>query len=112
MALGGLFTCVAQQIRLNIEFTVDYRITHIHAKYKYEPSELPSSKLAIHLYDLNAEEKRNIVFQLHVPKIDNNEQNAEMNSQNSTPSTQSTEEIQLFEKQIIGECERRIFDSY
>ncbi|CAF4533446.1 unnamed protein product [Rotaria sp. Silwood2] len=102
MALGGLFTCVAQQLHVNIEFTGDYKITHVHSKYKYEPEQLPSTKLNVKLHDLNAEEKRNLVFQLHVPKVDNNEQNIDMISQQPMSLTQSSEEIQLFENQIIG----------
>ncbi|CAF4163048.1 unnamed protein product, partial [Adineta steineri] len=33
MALGGLFSCVAQQLRVDIEFNGEYRTTHIHSKY-------------------------------------------------------------------------------
>ncbi|CAF2513196.1 unnamed protein product [Rotaria sp. Silwood2] len=102
MALGGLFTCIAQEVHINIEFTGDYKVTHVHSKYKYEPEQLPSGKLDVKLHDLNAEEKRNFVFQLHVPKLNNNEQNVDMNSQESISLTQSSEEIQLFENQIIG----------
>ncbi|CAF4577758.1 unnamed protein product [Rotaria sp. Silwood1] len=102
MALGGLFTCVAQQVHVNIEFTGAYKITHVHSNYKYEPEQLPSTKLNIKLHDLNAEEKRNLVFQLYVPKTDNNEQNVDMTRQLPMSLTQSTEEIQLFENQIIG----------
>ncbi|CAF2933415.1 unnamed protein product [Rotaria sp. Silwood2] len=102
MALGGLFTCVAQQVHVNIELTGDYKITHIHSNYKYEPEQLPSPKLNVKLHDLNAEEKRNLVFQIHVPKMDNNEQNVDMTSQQSMSLTQSSEEIQLYENQTIG----------
>ncbi|CAF1262419.1 unnamed protein product [Rotaria sordida] len=102
MVLGGLFTCVAQQVHVNIEFTGDYKITHVHSKYKYEPEQLPSAKLNVKLHDLNAEEKRNLVFQLHVAKMDNNEQNVDMTSQQLMSLTQSSKEMQLFENQIIG----------
>ncbi|CAF2688396.1 unnamed protein product [Rotaria sp. Silwood2] len=103
MALGGLFTCVAQQVHVNIELTGDYKITHVHSNYKYEPEQLPSPKLNVKLHDLNAEEKRNLVFQIHVPKMDNNEQNVDMTSQQSMSLTQSSEEeIQLYENQTIG----------
>lgn len=70
MTLGGLFSCIAQQLRVNIEFNGSYRITHSHSKYPHEPQELPSNKLTWKLADLNADEKRNIIFQLHVPKVD------------------------------------------
>ncbi|CAF1038571.1 unnamed protein product [Rotaria sp. Silwood1] len=102
MALGGLFTCIAQQLHINIEFTDGYKITDVHSKYKYEPEQLPSAKLNVKLHDLNAEEKRNFVFQLHVPKLDNHEQNVDMTTQQSISLTQSSEEKQLFENQIIG----------
>ncbi|CAF3700286.1 unnamed protein product [Rotaria sordida] len=102
MALGGLFTCIAQEVHINIEFIGDYKITHVHSKYKYEPEQLPSPKLDVKLHDLNSEEKRNFVFQLHVPKLNNNEQNVDMTSQEPMSLTQSSEEIQLFENQIIG----------
>ena len=80
MALGGLFSCVAQQLRVDIEFNGQYKITHVHSKYQHEPEKLPSKKLTFKLNDLNADEKRNLIFQLHIPKVDNN-QNIEMASQ-------------------------------
>ena len=72
MALGGLFTCVAQQIHVNIQFKEEYQVTHIHSKYSYEPSQLPSSRIQLTLNNLNVDENRNLIFQLHVPKIENN----------------------------------------
>ncbi len=54
---------------MNIEFNDQYKITHVHSKYQYEPEKLPSNKLIFKLNDLNADEKRNLVFQLHVPKV-------------------------------------------
>ena len=70
MTLGGLFSCIAQQLRVNVEFNGSYKITHSHSKYPYESQQLPSNKLTWKLTDLNADEKRNIIFQLHVPKVD------------------------------------------
>lgn len=55
-------------------------MTHVHSKYSYEPANLPSNKLTFKLNDLNADEKRNLVFQLHVPKVDGG-QDIEINSQ-------------------------------
>ncbi|CAF3200616.1 unnamed protein product [Rotaria sp. Silwood2] len=101
MTLGGLFTCVAQELQINIEFTGAYKVTHVHSKYKYEPEQLPSTTLNVKLHDLNAEEKRNFVFQLHVPKLDNNKQNVDMASQQAMSLSQSSEEIQLLESQTI-----------
>ena len=72
MALGGLFTCIAQQIHVNIQFEGDYQITHIHSKYPYEPSQLPSSRVQLTLNNLNVDENRNLIFQVNVPKIENN----------------------------------------
>ncbi|CAF3222183.1 unnamed protein product [Rotaria sp. Silwood2] len=69
MTLAGLLTCVAQNIRVNIEFNGEYKVTHAHSVYKYEPERLPSSKITFKLNDLNADEKRNLIFQLHVPKV-------------------------------------------
>ena len=66
--MGGLLTCVAQQICVNIEFNGEYQVTHTHSNYKHEPEELPSSKLIFKLNDLNADESRNLLFQLYVPK--------------------------------------------
>ena len=70
MTLGGLFSCIAQQLHVNVEFNGSYKITHSHSKYSHEPQQLSSNKLTWKLTDLNADEKRNIIFQLHVPKVD------------------------------------------
>ena len=75
-----MFSCIAQQIRVNIEFNGSYKITHSHSKYLHEPKKLPSNRLTLQLNDLNADEKRNLIFQLHVPKVDN-QQNIDMASQ-------------------------------
>lgn len=72
--IAGLLTCVAQQILVNIEFYGEYQVTHTHSKYKHEPETLPSSKVIFKLHDLNADESRNLLFQLHVPKISKDEQ--------------------------------------
>jgi hypothetical protein len=97
MTLGGLFSCVAQQLRVDIEFNGEYRISHVHSKYQYGPEKLPSKKITLKLNDLNAEEKRNLVFQLHVPKVDNN-QNIEMASQ----QIMSQDEQPFFDQHTIG----------
>lgn len=68
-ALGGLFTCIAKRLRIKLEFYNEYRITHVHTTYSYEPTALPSNQVIIKMTDLNADESRNLVFQLHVPKI-------------------------------------------
>ncbi|UJR11147.1 hypothetical protein I4U23_015328 [Adineta vaga] len=68
-ALAGLLTCIAQNIRVNIQFNDGYRVTHVHSIYKYVPKDLPSPKITFKLNDLNADEKRNLIFQLHVPKL-------------------------------------------
>ncbi|CAF1272589.1 unnamed protein product [Adineta steineri] len=74
MTLGSLFSCIAQQICVNIEFNGEYKITNIHSKYKYEPEKLPSSMISFKLNDLNSEERRNLVFQLYIPKIHDQEE--------------------------------------
>ncbi len=86
--LAGLMTRVAQNIRVNIEFEGEYKVTHAHSKYKYEPEQLPSSKITFNLNDLNADERRNLVFQLHVPKIED-QQSVEMASQEPMSQSQT-----------------------
>lgn len=75
-SLGGLFTCVAKQMRIKLEFDGDYRITHAHTSYRYEPNQLPSRQVTIRMTDLNADERRNLVFQLHVPKSEPSDEHA------------------------------------
>ncbi|CAF1112199.1 unnamed protein product [Rotaria sp. Silwood1] len=110
MALGGLFTCIAQELHINIDFTGDYTITNVHSKYKYEPEQLPSARIDVKLHDLNAEEKRNFVFQLHVPKVNNNEQNIDMSSQEPMSLNEPAAEIQSCENQIIGTATVKYID--
>jgi hypothetical protein len=100
MALGGFFSCVAQQLRVDIEFNGQYKITHTHSKYQHEPTQLPSKKITFKLNDLNAEEKRNLVFQLHVPKVPN-DQNIEMASQ----QIMSQDEHPVVDSNTIGKNE-------
>lgn len=68
-ALGGIFTCIAKQLRIKLEFEGEYEITHAHTVYQYLPKNLPTRQLTFQMTDLNADESRNLVFQLHVPKI-------------------------------------------
>jgi hypothetical protein len=68
-ALGGLFTCIAKQLRIKLEFNGDYNVTHAHTTYSYEPKQLPSRQITFNMIDLNTDETRIIVFQLHVPKL-------------------------------------------
>ena len=67
--LAGLLSCIARNIRVEIEFTGDYKVVQVHSKYRYQPEQLPASKITIELNDLNADEQRNLVFELHVPSI-------------------------------------------
>jgi hypothetical protein len=92
-----LFSCVAQQLRVDIEFNGQYRITHVHSKYQHEPENLPLNKITFKLNDLNTDEKRNLVFQLHVPKVAN-DQNIEMASQ----QIMSQDEQPFFKPNTIG----------
>ncbi|CAF1017086.1 unnamed protein product [Adineta steineri] len=101
MALGGLFTCVAKEIAVNIEFNDEYKITHFHSKYSYEPRQLPSNTISIKLPNLNADEKRNLVFQLNVPQLPDN-QNVEMNSQQPMSQGEASSVQQKFESKPIG----------
>ncbi|CAF4119142.1 unnamed protein product [Rotaria sp. Silwood2] len=101
ITMAGLLTCMAQKIEVNIELSGEYRITHFLSKYKYEPEQLPSMKLAVKLHNLSADEKRNLVFRLHIPKV-NDDQNVEMSSQQSMAQDETTSEQQVFEKQPIG----------
>ncbi|CAF1184811.1 unnamed protein product [Adineta ricciae] len=68
-ALGSLFTCVAQNLSVKLDFDGEYAVTHSHSIYKHEPAQLPSSHVVFRLTDLNSEEKRNLVFQLNVPAL-------------------------------------------
>lgn len=77
--MAGLLTCVAQQICVNIEFNEEYQVTHTHSKYKHEPERLPSSKVIFKLNDLNADESRNLLFQLYVPKVSQDEHQLAVN---------------------------------
>ncbi|UJR17454.1 hypothetical protein I4U23_004349 [Adineta vaga] len=95
MVLGGLFTCVPQQIRVDLEFTGDYKITNFHSKYKYEPEQLSSTKLSICIQNLNADERRNLIFQLHVPKL-HDEQTVDITNQQRISQDES------FENDCIG----------
>jgi hypothetical protein len=92
MTLAGLLTCVAQHIRVNIEFDGDYTVTHAHSTYKYEPERLPSSKITFKLNDLNADEKRNLIFQLHVPKV----------KEKSSSQNRHREQQQSVQNNVIG----------
>jgi hypothetical protein len=98
---------VAQNIRVNIEFDEEYKVTHAHSKYKYEPEQLPSSKITFKLSDLNADEQRNLVFQLSVPKVQH-EQSVEMASQEPMSQSQASEDQQsTAENHAIGKFQRR-----
>ncbi|CAF3327152.1 unnamed protein product [Rotaria socialis] len=101
MVLAGLFTCVAEEICVNIEFNENYNVTHFHSKYTYEPEQLPSTKISVKLHNLNADEKRNLVFQLHIPKVDD-EQNVEMASQSSASQDESSDVNLLSENHCVG----------
>lgn len=68
-ALGSFFTCIAQNLSVELEFVGEYTVTHCHSIYKHEPVTLPARQLTFKLNDLNAEESRNLVFQLHVPTL-------------------------------------------
>ncbi|CAF3833932.1 unnamed protein product [Rotaria sp. Silwood1] len=68
-ALGTLFTCVAQNLNVKLEFDGSYAVTHSHSIYRHEPAQLPSSLITFKLNDLNSEESRNLVFQLNVAAL-------------------------------------------
>jgi hypothetical protein len=109
MALGGLFTCVAQEIQVQIELYGEYAVTHFHSNYRHAPDTLPSNKLSIRLPNLNADEKRNLVFQLHVPRMIV-EQDVEMASQQPMSQEQPAADAPtVVEDQPIGEFEQEMF---
>ncbi|CAF1267009.1 unnamed protein product [Didymodactylos carnosus] len=68
-ALGGLFTCIGQQLEVKIELDEDYKITEVLSTYPHT-NQLPNQTTTITLNDLNADEKRDLVFQIHVPKVE------------------------------------------
>ncbi|CAF3588431.1 unnamed protein product [Rotaria sp. Silwood1] len=100
MALAGLLTCVAQNIRINLEFNGEYKVIHADSIYKYEPERLPSSKITFKLNDLNADEKRNLVFQLYVPKVKNK----------SSSEYHYREQQQSVSNHVIGQVSVRYVD--
>jgi hypothetical protein len=100
MTLTGLLTCVAQNIRVNIDFNGEYKVMRAHSTYKYEPERLPSSTITFKLNDLNADEKRNLIFQLHVPKVKGR----------SSSQNQYREQQQSVQHHVIGMLST-IFDS-
>ncbi|CAF1369809.1 unnamed protein product [Rotaria magnacalcarata] len=74
-ALGGLFTCIAKQLRIKLEFSGAYTVTHARTTYSYEPQQLPYHHITFKMTDLNADETRNLVFQVHVPKLNASDEN-------------------------------------
>ncbi|CAF2978602.1 unnamed protein product, partial [Rotaria sp. Silwood2] len=98
MTLGGLFSCVAQQLRVNIEFNGEYKITRLHSQYQHEPETLPSKNITFKLNDMNADEKRNLLFQFHVPKMGNDE-NIGIVSQQTMPQDEPPD----VDQQTIGQ---------
>ncbi|CAF3331631.1 unnamed protein product [Rotaria sp. Silwood2] len=74
-AIGGIFTCIAKQLCIKLQFNDDYKVTHTHTIYQHEPKHLPSREITFKMTDLNADESRNLVFQLHVPKINPSDDN-------------------------------------
>ena len=68
-ALGSVFTCVAQNLKVNLEFDDPYAIIQVHSTYPHEPIAMPSPKLTFKLHDLNAEEVRHLLFEINVPTI-------------------------------------------
>ena len=111
MTMAGLLTCMAQNIVVDIVFTSDYQITNFHSKYTYEPKQLPSIKLSVKIPNLNVDEKRNLLFQLNIPSI-NNDQDVDMTNQESMIQDEATSEQQLFEKQTIGKYSKQLFELF
>ncbi|CAF1009133.1 unnamed protein product [Didymodactylos carnosus] len=71
--LGSLFSCIAQNIEAKIELENPYQIVKVHSIFPSSP--VPSSCVTIKIHDLNEEEKRNLVFEIHVATV--NETDAE-----------------------------------
>ncbi|CAF0747452.1 unnamed protein product, partial [Didymodactylos carnosus] len=66
--LGSLFSCIAQNIEVKIELKDDYTIANVHSTFAH--STVPNSTVTIKIHDLNEDEKRNLVFEIHVPAVD------------------------------------------
>ncbi|CAF0923261.1 unnamed protein product [Didymodactylos carnosus] len=79
--LGSLFSCIAQNIEVKIELENGYSVAKVHSTFP--TSAIPSSCVTIKIHDLNEDEKRNLVFEIHVPTV--NEEDAE-NTQIGTAS--------------------------
>ena len=102
--LGGLFSCIAQRIQINIQLNQDYQVTHFHSDYPYMPTQLPSNTIQIQLANLNADEQRNLVFQLEVPKL-NDESDVDMASSQQPMSQDAVadEQTASTDNSIIGQ---------
>jgi hypothetical protein len=93
-------SCIAQRIHVNLEFEGNSKITRVHSKYKYEPNQLPSRRITLTLKDLNADEQRNMIFQLCVPTV------------NEGQSTEILSQEAMSHNQIIGEYGNFITKKY
>lgn len=101
MVLGGLFTCIAQEIQVRIEFNNDYQVTHFHSQYNYTPTPLPSNSITVQVANLNAEEQRNLVFQIHVPKLVDSH-DVDMSSQQAMSQDVQTDGQGVADDSVIG----------
>lgn len=100
--LGGLFSCIAQQIQVKIEFNHDYQVTNFHSAYTFTPAQLPSNTINVQLANLNADEQRNLVFRLAVPEL-NEENDVDMaSSQQPMSQDATTDEQASVDPSIIG----------
>ncbi|CAF0847194.1 unnamed protein product [Didymodactylos carnosus] len=93
--LGGLFTCIAQQLEIRLEMQNGYTIEKVQTTYPYTPMQLPCDTVVIRLNDLNADERRDLMFQLNVPivKEEQNENSSSVGTvtvRYTDPSTKST----------------------
>ncbi|CAF1924119.1 unnamed protein product [Rotaria magnacalcarata] len=64
-----LFVCIAKQLTIKLKFNGDYKVTHAHTTYSYQPKQLTSRQITFNMTDLKTDETRNLVFQVHVSKL-------------------------------------------
>ncbi|CAF0981749.1 unnamed protein product [Adineta ricciae] len=68
-AMAGLLTCIAKQIRVEMEFYNGNQVIESLSHYQHEPEQLPSARVIVKLNDLSIEEKRNLLFRYQRNKI-------------------------------------------
>ncbi|CAF4763602.1 unnamed protein product [Rotaria magnacalcarata] len=96
--LHELFVCIAKQLTIKLKFNSDYKVTHAHTTYSYQPKQLTSRQITFNMTDLKIDETRNLVFQVHVPKLNTSDK---INSYHHTIGHASLEYIDANTNQTV-----------